>query len=259
MTDAERAALEEAAKDTLIEAGTDLHDFWYHPTTQGTIHVVSGTLECAAGLTATGGSGGLAAVGGAALCAHGMDEIATGFETLRTGQTQETRTHRLLRSAGEGAGLDPQTSSTVATWTEATATAAVSTGVLRSSLLGSAPPGTPGPGVPRATGLADDLVDASTPVGRRGNPLNVAVPEGRTALNSPTTINGRQFSGHAIDRLQGQGIPPSVVEGAIRPGNAIPGKVAGTTAYYDSANNITVVTDTASGRVVTVDFGRIRQ
>jgi hypothetical protein len=115
------------------------------------------------------------------------------------------------------------------------------------------------PLVPRGTTLADDLVDASTPVGRRGNPLNVAVPEGRTALNSPTTINGRQFSGHAIDRLQGQGIPPSVVEGAIRPGNAIPGKVAGTTAYYDSANNITVVTDTASGRVVTVDFGRIRQ
>jgi len=106
--------------------------------------------------------------------------------------------------------------------------------------------------VPRGTA-------ARTPVGRRGNPLNVAVPEGRTALNSPATINGRQFSGHALDRLQGQGIPPSVAEGAIRPGNAIPGKVPGTTAYYDSVNNVTVITDTASGRVVTVDFGRIKQ
>jgi RHS repeat-associated protein len=100
---------------------------------------------------------------------------------------------------------------------------------------------------------------ARTPVGRNGNPLNVAIPEGRTALNSPTTISGRQFSGHALDRLQGQGIPPSVVEGIIRPQNAANGKVAGTTAYYDPANHMTVITDTASGRVVTVDFGQIRQ
>jgi hypothetical protein len=51
---------------------------------------------------------------------------------------------------------------------------------------------------------------------------------------------------------------PSVVENATR-GEPIVGKVPGTTAYYDGANNITVITDTETGRVVTVDYGKIRQ
>ena len=51
---------------------------------------------------------------------------------------------------------------------------------------------------------------------------------------------------------------PSVVENAIG-GSPIKGKVPGTTAYYDGANNITVITDSATGRVVTVDYGMIRQ
>lgn len=89
--------------------------------------------------------------------------------------------------------------------------------------------------------------------------MNVATPAGRTASNAPTSIGGRDFSGHALDRMQSQGIPPSAVNSAVRPANAIPGKRAGTTAYYDDANNLTVITDTGSGRVVTVDYGRIRQ
>jgi hypothetical protein len=36
------------------------------------------------------------------------------------------------------------------------------------------------------------------------------------------------------------------------------GKVPGTTVFHDPVNNITVITDTASGRVVTVDFGQMR-
>jgi len=51
---------------------------------------------------------------------------------------------------------------------------------------------------------------------------------------------------------------PSVVENATR-GTAIRGKRPGTTAYYDADNNITVITDSASGRVVTADYGKIRQ
>lgn len=74
-----------------------------------------------------------------------------------------------------------------------------------------------------------------------------------------TTIGGREFSGHALDRMQGQGITPSVVESAVSPDNAVAGKMPGTTAYYDAMNDLTVITDAASGRVVTVDYGRIRQ
>lgn len=59
--------------------------------------------------------------------------------------------------------------------------------------------------------------------------------------------------------MQRQGITPTTVENAIRPENAVVGKRPGTTAYYDNKNNITVITDTNTGSVVTVDFGRIKQ
>ena len=95
-------------------------------------------------------------------------------------------------------------------------------------------------------------IDPSTPTGSKGNPLLTNTP------NSPATIGGRDYTGHALDRMQQQGIMPSAVENAAR-GAAIPGKIPGTTAYYDSVNNITVITDTGTGRVVTVDYGMIRQ
>jgi RHS repeat-associated protein len=95
-------------------------------------------------------------------------------------------------------------------------------------------------------------VDPSTPTGSKGNPLRTNTP------NTPDVIGGREYTGHALDRMQQQGITPSVVENAIS-GTPIPGKVPGTTAFYDSANNITVITDTGTGRVVTVDYGMIRQ
>jgi hypothetical protein len=109
-----------------------------------------------------------------------------------------------------------------------------------------------------ATNTVDDIA-ASTPTGSRGNPLNVATPEGVTARNVPGSVGGRDYSAHAFDRMQGQGITPTVVENTITPANALVGKVPGTTAYYDPVNNITVITNTTSGRVVTVDYGKIRQ
>jgi filamentous hemagglutinin len=55
------------------------------------------------------------------------------------------------------------------------------------------------------------------------------------------------------------GIVPSVVQNAIETGTPVPGKSPGTVAYYDSANNITVVTSSSSGKVIPVSFGKIRQ
>jgi len=56
-----------------------------------------------------------------------------------------------------------------------------------------------------------------------------------------------------MDRMQRQGIMPSAVESATR-GTPIPGKRQGTTAFYDEANDMTVITDSGSGRVITVDY-----
>jgi filamentous hemagglutinin len=59
--------------------------------------------------------------------------------------------------------------------------------------------------------------------------------------------------------MQEQGMVPTVVENAIQSGQKTTGKIPGTTAYYDSVNDLTVITDTASGRVVTAKYGYIKQ
>jgi len=101
---------------------------------------------------------------------------------------------------------------------------------------------------------ASNEISAKTATGSKGNPLNII-----DGQNKPVMIGNRDYSGHSLDRMQKQGITPTTVENAIRAENAIQGKRPGTTAYYDSKNNITVIADTKTGTVVTVDFGRIKQ
>jgi hypothetical protein len=88
--------------------------------------------------------------------------------------------------------------------------------------------------------------DPSSPIGRRGNPMDVA-----QGTNSPTTINGVDYSGHALDQMQGRGVMPSVVEDTINYGEASPGNRPGTTVYSSGENRVSVVVN-SSGRVITV-------
>ena len=67
-------------------------------------------------------------------------------------------------------------------------------------------------------------------------------------------VGGRDYSGHALDRMQDRGIMPTVVENTISAGMASPGR-AGATVYYDSVNNVSVVVN-QQGKVVTVRYGR---
>jgi hypothetical protein len=53
--------------------------------------------------------------------------------------------------------------------------------------------------------------------------------------NTPATIEGIHFSGHAIDEMQGDGIPLSAVNRALRIGAIEPGKF-GRTIFYDAIN-----------------------
>ncbi len=59
----------------------------------------------------------------------------------------------------------------------------------------------------------DKVVDAATPIGRRGSPIDV-----RRGTNSPAKIGDRDFTGHALDQMQGRGITPTVVNDTIKRG-----------------------------------------
>jgi len=96
-------------------------------------------------------------------------------------------------------------------------------------------------------GGIDDAIDAATPIGRRGNPMDVA-----PGTNAPGDVGGRAYTGHAFDQMQGRGVMPSSVENTIATGTPTSGNVPGTTAYTDPTNGLRVVTDTQTGRVVTV-------
>jgi hypothetical protein len=97
----------------------------------------------------------------------------------------------------------------------------------------------------------DDIVSAATPVGRMGSELRVL-----RGSNSSATIAGRQFSGHALDKMQSQGLVPSVVEDTILSGRRSVGRTGGTLVYYSTSNNVTVIVDAATGRVITTGYGR---
>lgn len=83
-------------------------------------------------------------------------------------------------------------------------------------------------------------------MGISGSPMNV--PRG---TNSSTTINEVDYSAHAIDQMQGRGIPPSVVQNTIQHGVAYPTR-EGTIGYYDPINNVRVIMSQSTRSVVTV-------
>ena len=86
---------------------------------------------------------------------------------------------------------------------------------------------------------------ASTPIGRSGNPIEVA-----PGTNQPTMIDGRLYSGHALDRMQGRGIPLSAVEEAIQNGRKSPGNTPGTTVH--TGDNGVIAVAGLDGQVITV-------
>ncbi len=79
-------------------------------------------------------------------------------------------------------------------------------------------------------------------------------PKYQKIRNNPTTIQGRSYGGHALDQMQNRGFTPSVIEETIQYGTSVPNKVAGRMQFYDSVNNISVITE--DGKVVTVMYGR---
>jgi hypothetical protein len=93
--------------------------------------------------------------------------------------------------------------------------------------------------------------EPSAPTGQRGSPMDV--PRG---TNAPAVIDGRSFSGHALDEMQSDGIPVSVANNVLQTGLSTPSR-GGTMVFYDPDNNISVVQG-PSGSIVTVSYGDLR-
>jgi RHS repeat-associated protein len=97
------------------------------------------------------------------------------------------------------------------------------------------------------------LSEAAAPIGSRGATLE---QDGVSfEPNAPATIGSRLFTGHALDAMQNRGIYPSIVENTIAWGREVSSSTEGTIRYYDPINNLSVVVDSQSGRVVTTFFG----
>ncbi|WP_342755004.1 hemagglutinin repeat-containing protein [Pantoea sp. MBD-2R] len=106
----------------------------------------------------------------------------------------------------------------------------------------------------RLINKASDEVSATLPMGSKRNPMNQpGNPSYQPVRNQPGTISNREYSGHALDRMQDRGITPSVVENTIKNGKSTPSR-GGTTVHFDPESKVSVVTN-ESGRVVTVKYG----
>ncbi|MBX9283085.1 hemagglutinin repeat-containing protein, partial [Serratia marcescens] len=106
----------------------------------------------------------------------------------------------------------------------------------------------------RLINKASDEVSATIPMGSKRNPMNQpSNPSYQPVRNQPGTIGNREYSGHALDRMQDRGITPSVVENTIKNGKSTPSR-GGTTVHFDPESKVSVVTN-ESGRVVTVKYG----
>lgn len=106
-----------------------------------------------------------------------------------------------------------------------------------------------------AGGSKTQYEGADLPLGSKHNQMNQPKnPSYQPSRNTGTDVGGTKYTGHALDRMQERGIPPSAVNNTINNGVATSSR-GGTTKFYDSVNNITTITNDI-GEVVTVRYGQ---
>ena len=105
-------------------------------------------------------------------------------------------------------------------------------------------------GDPTGMQCESDETPPSTPTGVRGSPMTVPV-----GAYADTEINGITYTGHAIGEMQSEGFMPSVVEDTIENGVSTVG-ASGRVAYYNAANNLTVISE--DGKIITVTSGSVK-
>ncbi len=81
-------------------------------------------------------------------------------------------------------------------------------------------------------------------------------PKFQPNRNTPEKIGDREYSGHALDQMQNRGLTPTVVEDTIKNGVKSADPSPDRIRYYSPQNDITIVTDEATGRVITTILGK---
>ena len=103
----------------------------------------------------------------------------------------------------------------------------------------------------------DNIISEAERKGFRGvrGQIELHTPKG-FGRNKDVIINGRNYWGHVLDRMQDRGIPFSVVEDCIKHGKIVPStKQVSRLEHYDAENNIKVITDRSTGDVISIIFG----
>ena len=77
---------------------------------------------------------------------------------------------------------------------------------------------------------------------------------GSQTRNSPAIIDGVDYSAHALDQMQNRGVMPSVAKNVMENGITFETR-KGTLGFFDPLNQIKVITNSESGKVITVIRG----
>jgi len=230
--------LTDSKKDKLLSFDFDMpafletaHDAFYDPHTQGAIQAMGGLCE-----TIAGGAGALlasddiAATIGWCVMAHGMDQFITGMKTAIYGDRFDSVTSQLLQEAGFSA----QTANLI------------DNGISFVDTMGAA-------GLIRAEEAAASTFKPPALLALEGWGL----PERGGAL-----FNNRWYTEHALERMAprglihdgtemvSRGVPPSVVENALKFGSKSQGNTSNEIVH--TFENVRVVTNKEGSRIITV-------
>ena len=75
--------------------------------------------------------------------------------------------------------------------------------------------------------------------------------------NKTKIIDGMNFSGHALDKMQNRGIMPSVVKYVIQNGRSVKSRT-GTKSFYDSKNHVQVIINSQTNKIITVKRVKVK-
>lgn len=178
---------------------------------------------------------------GWALMAHGFDQSLAGAYLLCTGESRSTLTSQLLQKGGFASHHAELIDGGIAIF----GTMGGAASLARSSIV---------KGIKYSKARPTLTINRATSfTGSRRFPLEQPPYQG--VRNTSTTINGRRYTGHALDRMQDRGIMSSTVENTIKEGVRIPGDNALEWKYYDFENKINVIIGDDQ-QIITVFPGR---